>query len=103
VLIVGSGNVVHNLRRISWEPEARPYEWALEFDDWVKTKLLACDVKALTSSYLESQAGKLSVPTPDHYYPLLTALGAVEDGDEIAFPYEGLQNASISMRAVRFG
>lgn len=103
VLIVGSGNIVHNLRRISWQDDAKPYDWAVEFDEWAKEKLLARDDKALVAEYGASAAGRLSVPTPDHYYPLLTVLGAADEREEATFPYEGMQNGSISMRAVQFG
>ena len=103
VLIIGSGNIVHNLHRIIWETHAPPYEWAEEFDAWSKAKLEARDFKALAESYLDTPAGRLSVPTPDHYYPLLPVLGASDSLDEMAFEFEAIHNASISMRAVSFG
>lgn len=103
VLIVGSGNIVHNLRKISWETDAPPFDWAVEFDSWVREKLLAKDFGAVVDRALETEAGKLSHPTPDHWYPLLYVLGAAEQDDEVEFLYEGLQNASISMRSVIFG
>jgi 4,5-DOPA dioxygenase extradiol len=103
ILVVGSGNIVHNLRRIRWEPNAQPFDWAIEFDGWSKKKILSRDLKALTGEFYKSEAGLLSVPTPDHYYPLLYTLGASDSKDEINFEYEGIQNGSISMRAVSFG
>ncbi len=103
VLIVGSGNVVHNLRQISWEPESKPFDWSVEFDEWVRVKLEKRDLKALCSDYLSSAAGRLSVPTPDHYYPLLYTLGAADNDDELSFDFEGFQNGSISMRTLSFG
>ena len=103
VLIVSSGNLVHNLRRINWDEKARPYEWALEFDEWVKDKLLKRDFKSLQNDFLKSEAGRLSVPTPDHYYPFLYTIGAASDSDEMKFEYEEIQNGSISMRCVSFG
>lgn len=98
VLIVGSGNLVHNLRRISWDPRAKPVDWALEFDAWTKEKLLRRDDLALTRDFTASKAGKLSVPTPDHYYPLLYVLGASEKS-EPRFSVEEIQNGSIAMRS----
>lgn len=102
VLIVGSGNIVHNLRRISWEANAAPYDWALEFDEWIKEKLVKRDFKAIQDDFLKSEAGKLSNPSLDHYYPMLYILGAANKDDELKFEYEEIQNASISMRCFSF-
>lgn len=103
VLIVGSGNIVHNLRKIVWEPNAKPYDWAIEFDEYVKQKLIQRDFKSLTKEALTLESGKLSVPTPDHWYPLLYTIGAADKNDEMKFEYEEMQNGSISMRCVSFG
>lgn len=103
ILIVSSGNIVHNLRQIRWEPDAKPFDWAIEFDAWTKDRLMERDHSRLVTDFLSSKAGLLSVPTPDHYYPLLYTLGASDERDELSFAYEGIQNGSISMRAVAFG
>lgn len=103
VMILGSGNLVHNLRRIRWEKDAIPYEWAIEFDEWTKKKIQARDFKALQNEFLNTEAGKLSNPSLDHYYPLLYILGASDKKDELRFEYEEIQNASISMRSFSFG
>ncbi|WP_242602467.1 4,5-DOPA dioxygenase extradiol [Legionella rowbothamii] len=103
ILIVGSGNVVHNLPKIVWGKDPKPYTWAIEFDAWIKEMLIVRNVQALTTEYANSEAGKLSVPTPDHYYPLLYTLGAMDEADELSFIYEGIQNSSISMRTLSFG
>jgi 4,5-DOPA dioxygenase extradiol len=103
VMIVGSGNLVHNLRQIRWDREAPPYDWAVEFDAWARDRIVAGDHAALARDYAAMRAGQLSVPTPDHYLPLLYVLGASHPGEEPRFEYEGLQNASISMRCVSFG
>lgn len=103
VLIVGSGNLVHNLRRIRWEKDAPAWEWAEEFDLWTKEKLLARDQESLALRYKDSLAGQLSVPTDEHYLPLLYILGASRPEDELEFCFEGLQNASISMRSFKLG
>lgn len=101
VLIVGSGNIVHNLRQIRWEDQAEPYDWAVEFDEWAKDKITKRDFESLTN--LSSEAAKLSVPTMDHYYPLFYVLGASDKNDALTFEYEGLQNGSISMRTFTYG
>jgi 4,5-DOPA dioxygenase extradiol len=103
VLIVGSGNIVHNLRQLKWEANAAPYEWALEFDQWTKEKIITRDFKALQTDILKTEMGKLSIPTMDHYYPLLYILGLATSADEIKFEYEEIQNASISMRSFSIG
>lgn len=103
VLILGSGNIVHNLRQLSREPDAPPVDWALEFDDWVKRHIEKRDFLPLQTDFLATAAGRLSVPTPDHYLPLLYALGASETSDTLRFEHEGIQNGSISMRCVSFG
>lgn len=103
VLIIGSGNIVHNLRKIQWEENVRPYEWALEFDNWAKERLLQRDFKAIQHDVWKTEAGKLAVPTMDHYYPLLYTLGAMLPKDELKFEYEEMQNASISMRCLSLG
>lgn len=103
VLILGSGNVVHNLRRISWEEQAKPFDWSVEFDEWIKAKSMDRDFKSIVSHATDTEAGKLSIPTPDHYYPLMYILGASDAKDQLHFDIEGIQNASISMRSFRFG
>lgn len=103
ILIVGSGNIVHNLSKLNWDKEAKPHDWAIEFDEWAKDKLIKRDFKALQFDIANSEAARLAVPTPDHYYPLLYILGASHASDEMKFEYEEIQNASISMRCVSFG
>ncbi len=103
ILILGSGNVVHNLRRISWETKAPVQSWAKEFDQWVKEKIDARDFQALIHDATKSEAGKLSIPTPDHYYPLLYILGASKPEDKIKHIFDEIQNSSIAMRSIQFG
>ena len=103
VLIIGSGNIVHNLREIVWETDATPFDWAVNFDEWAKAKIEARDYDALVYDYEEKEAGRLSVPTPDHYYPLLYVLGASDEKDSLQVEYEEIQNGSISMRTFSLG
>jgi len=103
VMIIGSGNIVHNLRVISWDEHAKPFAWSVAFDAWVKTCLDQRDFKSLVFDATKTEAGKLSIPTPEHYLPLLYILGAANDDDAITHVIEGIQNASISMRSVQCG
>jgi len=103
ILIVGSGNVVHNLRKISWESDAEPFDWAIEFDDWIRAKLQSRDFDSIINGFNKSEAGKLSVPTSEHFLPLLYILGASYEEDKLKFEFQGIQNGSISMLTVRFG
>ncbi len=103
ILILGSGNLVHNLRLMSWKPDAKPYDWAIEFDEWLKDRLLARDHSALLNDYHKTEAGRLSIPTLEHYYPLHYVLGASRPSDELEFQFEDLPNSSISMRSFSLG
>ncbi len=103
ILVLGSGNIVHNLRQIKWEADAEPFDWAEAFDQWAKEKLLERDFDSLVSKASLSPAGKLSIPTPEHYYPLLYVLGSSDDKDDLRFEFEEIQNGSISMRSLSFG
>ncbi|HTL13029.1 MAG TPA: 4,5-DOPA dioxygenase extradiol [Bdellovibrionota bacterium] len=103
ILIIGSGNIVHNLRRIDWNEDAKPMDWAVEFDAWVAERLKKGEHGPLVHDFEKTEAGRLSVPTPDHYLPFVVALGAAEPGERMTFEYEGIQNGSIDMRCVSFG
>ena len=102
VLLLGSGNIVHNLRRAQWQPGGGDtYEWAFRFDEFVRDALAAGDDDALIE-YLNHPDGRVSAPTPDHYLPLLYIAGARQKTDRISFPVEGMDMGSISMRSVVF-
>jgi 4,5-DOPA dioxygenase extradiol len=103
VLILGSGNVVHNLRRVSFDADAAPADWAVEFEAWVKARLEARDYPPLLGDLSAAPSGRVSVPTREHYDPLLYVLGASDEKDSLRFVYEGVQNASISMLSAGFG
>lgn len=102
VLIIGSGNLVHNLRLISWEDE--PYaEWALTADAWLRDAINARSIDALTSFREQMPEHTRAVPTDEHYRPLLYVLGAMREYDAVRFIHASIQNGSISMRSVAFG
>lgn len=103
VLIIGSGNIVHNLREINWNIDAKPYDWAIYFDNKVKEYVLAGKHKELISYEKLGREALLSIPTREHYLPMLYALGLQDKEDEICFSYEGFQNASMSMRGFSIG
>jgi 4,5-DOPA dioxygenase extradiol len=103
VLIVGSGNIVHNLRQINWTEKSEPYPWAVEFDKWSREKIENRDDEALVNDYLKSEAGKLSVPTPEHYLPLLYVMGAARKEEKVKFLFDEIHHSSISMRSFIIG
>lgn len=99
VLIIASGNIVHNLRFIEWDEKAKPHSFAIEFDHWVEEKVRSHEDSELVGNYLHHKDGQLSNPTQDHYYPFLVVLGAAVDSTEVKTIYSEIQNASISMRS----
>jgi 4,5-DOPA dioxygenase extradiol len=104
VLIVGSGNLVHNLHTYAWGRHPRdPYDWAVRFETAAKEMILAGDLKPLVSYEALGKDAALSIPTPDHYLPLLYVLAAGQHGEKIRFPVEGVDGGSISMLAVQIG
>ena len=104
VLIVGSGNLVHNLHTYAWGRHPRdPYDWALRFEGAAKQMMLAGDLKPLVEYEALGTDAALSIPTPDHYLPLLYVLGSGQRGDSVRFPVEGIDGGSISMLAVQIG
>lgn len=104
ILILGSGNLVHNLHTYAWGRHAQePYDWAIGFERRAKELMLAHDFQLLIDYESLGRNAILSVPTPDHYLPLLYVLGTWREGDTIAFPIEGVDGGSISMLAVSIG
>lgn len=103
ILILGSGNVVHNLRNFSWKETEAPFDWAVEFDAWIKQQLESKNYAALATEYNKTEIGKLSVPSLDHYLPMLYVVGASDDNDQLKFIYEKIQNGSIAMRSFSLG
>jgi 4,5-DOPA dioxygenase extradiol len=104
VLIVGSGNLVHNLHTYSWGTEAvAPYDWAVRFETQARALIAAGDFAPLVEYESLGRDAMLSAATPDHYLPLLYVLGQYRTGDAIAFPVEGFDGGSVSMLSVRVG
>jgi 4,5-DOPA dioxygenase extradiol len=101
---MGSGNLVHNLHTYAWGrhmPE--PYDWASRFESTARDLMLAGDYAPLIDYEGLGPDAMLSIPTPDHYLPLLYVLGAAQPEDAITFPVEGVDGGSISMLSVQIG
>jgi 4,5-DOPA dioxygenase extradiol len=101
VVIAGSGNLTHNLRRI--DPTARqPPAFAREFDDWCRESLQKRDVDAIVQFRSRAPALRENHPTDEHFLPLLLSLGAAsEDFSHVEFPVEGFEYGSLSRRSVQ--
>jgi 4,5-DOPA dioxygenase extradiol len=104
VLIVGSGNLVHNLHAYAWDRQSRePYDWAVRFESAARDFMLAGEFGPLVNYETLGQDALLSIPTPDHYLPLLYVLGCHQMGETVLFPVEGVDGGSISMLSVQIG
>ena len=104
VLIVGSGNLVHNLHAYAWGRHiVEPFDWAVRFEQQVREMILAGEHKPLVNYERLGREALLSIPTPDHYLPLLYVIASRQAGDAVGFPVEGVDGGSISMLAVKIG
>jgi len=101
VLIFASGNIVHNLKGFNWhQPDIAPPNWAREFEGWVRDKLLSGKAEDLVEYKNLGRMAALSVPTPDHYLPLLYLAALKDQGGQISFPVEGFDGGTMSMLSV---
>ena len=103
VLMIGSGNLVHNLRMADYNMHAKPYDWAVEFDEKVKSNLVNGNVKDLINFENMGPSAHYAVPTLDHYLPMVYAIALREENEPVTFTYEGFQNGSVSMRCFQIG
>jgi 4,5-DOPA dioxygenase extradiol len=103
VLIIGSGNIVHNLGLIDFDVDAEPFDWAVNFDKKVKECLVSGNHKGLIDYVELGEEALYAVPTLDHYLPMIYAIGLKRKGDPLTFIHEGFQNGSVSMRAFQIG
>lgn len=104
VLIVGSGNLVHNLHTYSWgNRAAEPYDWARQFETTARMLLARAEFAPLVDYASLGRDALLSAPTPDHYLPLVYVLAQHGGDDAVSFPVEGFDGGSISMLAVQIG
>jgi 4,5-DOPA dioxygenase extradiol len=104
VLIMGSGNLVHNLHAYAWgRHPVDPFDWAVRFEEQVREMVVAGEHKPLIEYEKLGRDALLSIPTPDHYLPFLYALATRRQGEPVAFPIQGVDGGSISMLTVQVG
>jgi 4,5-DOPA dioxygenase extradiol len=106
ILIIGSGNMVHNLRMVSWDNLEKPglgYDWAVEANEKMKKFILSDDHKALIDYRSQGKAFDLAIPSPEHYLPLLCVLALKQQGEEIGFFNDKPVGGSLSMTSVKIG
>jgi 4,5-DOPA dioxygenase extradiol len=100
VLIIGSGNIVHNLRMVDFDDiDAKPMEWAASFDESVKQSLIKGTYEKLEGFERNIDFAHIALPTNEHFLPLLYIIGLQQPGEKVAFIHQGFQNGSISMRS----
>jgi 4,5-DOPA dioxygenase extradiol len=103
ILIVGSGNVVHNLRALARQGSAAPYPWSTTFNAQVRDHLQSREHAALIEYLALGDPARMSVPTPEHYLPMLYIAGLQREDDELTFIVDGIEAGSISMLAFAVG
>jgi len=104
VLVIGSGNIVHNLHTYAWgRHEVGPFDWAVRFENLARDLLLSGNHTPLIDYEKLGRDALLSIPTPDHYLPLLYVMALRRPDDKVTFPIEGFDGGSISMLTVRIG
>lgn len=96
VLIIGSGNIVHNLGAIKWNGDKNPYHWAMHFNSQIKLAILNNDMEKILN-YFNINGSKESVPTSEHFIPLVYILGVGKSNEKAEFFTEGFEMGSLSM------
>ena len=104
ILVVGSGNLIHNLHTYAWgKHDVEPFDWALRFEETARGLIASAEHEPLVNYESLGRDALLSAPTPDHYLPLIYILGVRQPDDEVSFPVGGFDGGSISMTTVRIG
>ena len=104
VLILGSGNLVHNLHTYAWgRHPIEPYDWAVGFETRVRGLIDARQLEAAARAGEELPEGHLAAPTPEHFLPLAYVLAQADAGDPVTFPVEGVDGGSVSMLSIQVG
>jgi 4,5-DOPA dioxygenase extradiol len=103
ILIIGSGNIVHNLGIINYNVDAPIMNWAKELDEKIKQNILQYNHQELIDFAKMGNVAKIGIPTWDHYLPLIYVIALQGRDEPVKFVHEGFQNGSVSMRCVQFG
>ena len=103
VLLVGSGNMVHNLSEMDMTVGAPPYDWAVEFDASLKELISDRENRKLIAYETLASSSRLAIPTPEHYLPLLTVLGASDLSEPLEYYNESIDLRSVSMTSLKIG
>lgn len=106
VLIIGSGNMVHNLRMVAWDKLSEPeygYDWALTMNEKFKHLISSRDYNSLINYETLGSAAKLAIPTSEHYLPLLYTLGVSDSKDSVSFFNDKVVGGSLTMTSVKIG
>jgi 4,5-DOPA dioxygenase extradiol len=106
VLIIGSGNMVHNLRMVTWDKMGEHnygFDWAIEMNETFKKLISDRNHKPLFDYQKMGTAAQLAIPTPDHYYPLMYSLALQDDNDKVSFFNDLLVAGSLTMTSVKIG
>ncbi|MBI3856693.1 MAG: dioxygenase [Planctomycetes bacterium] len=100
VLLVGSGGIVHNLRRVRFDDKQAPEEdWAKEFDGWIRDRVKTLDAAAIAAYRKDAPHASEAVPTSEHFDPIFFVLGAALPGDRVSTLFEGFHYGNLSMRS----
>jgi 4,5-DOPA dioxygenase extradiol len=106
ILIIGSGNIVHNLRMIDWanfDKDNYGFDWAIEAREKINKNIIDGDFANLINYQKQGKAFDLAIPTPDHYLPLLYTLGLKKESENIQLFNDKLLAGSLSMTSVKIG
>jgi 4,5-DOPA dioxygenase extradiol len=103
ILVIGSGNIIHNLRDVDFNDDAEPFGWALEFDEIIRGELGGRDYSRLIDYDKLGPLAKRAIPYFDHYLPMLYILGMKGDDERLEYVHDSIQNGSVSMRSFVIG
>tara|TARA_R110000868_G_scaffold70819_7_gene208013 strand:- start:14388 stop:15179 length:792 start_codon:yes stop_codon:yes gene_type:complete len=102
-LLMGSGNIVHNLPEMDWQMRDGSFDWAARFGDYIRESIVADTPEKLIDFSAQGRDGTLSVPSPDHYLPLLYVMGARRKGEAVRFETPLVEYGSLDMTTVVLG
>lgn len=103
ILIIGSGDIVHNLRLADYDIYGKPHEWAVAFDNYVINAIKNNNHDVLINYKSLGDIAKLAVPTDEHFLPILYVAGAQDKNDKVEVIHRSIQNGSVSMSCIKIG